>query len=240
MVGLRRTSRGNIFGSNEFRLVGGRVRLCPYSENGMKRKLSIFCGIFLAAAWPIYFLAKAQTASSIATPAASSAISAKRIYVPGVPSAAQVNEHLYRGAQPRSPGVRALKAIGVNTIVDLRDEEKTKIAWEQHTTEGLGMRFLNIPVNGWAPPSDQQVALFLAIFRENPEAKVFVHCHFGDDRTGVFVAAYRMAFEKVSSREALREMNQFGFNWMWHRNMSAFVRAFPGHLEHSPALAEFK
>ena len=237
MVGLRRATRDNIFVSNEFRMVGWRARLCLYSETGMKRKLSIFCGIFLAAAWPIYFFAKPQTASSVATP---SVISAKRIYVPGVPNAAQVNEHLYRGAQPRSPGVRALKEIGVNTIVDLRDEEKTKIAWEQHTTEGLGMRFLNIPVNGWAPPSDQQVALFLTIFRENPEAKVFVHCHFGDDRTGVFVAAYRMAFEKVSSREALREMNQFGFNWMWHRNMSAFVREFPGHLENSPALTEFK
>lgn len=203
----------------------------------MKRGLSIFCGIFLAAPGPIYFYAQPQGASSAAT---ASATSAKRIYVPGVPNAAQVDARLYRGAQPRSPGVRALKEMGVTTIVDLRDEEKTRIAWEQYTTEGLGMRFVNIPVNGWAPPSDQQVAMFLAIFRENPEAKVFVHCHFGDDRTGVFVAAYRMAFDKVSTREALREMNQFGFNWMWHRNMSAYVREFPAHLENAPALADFK
>jgi tyrosine-protein phosphatase SIW14 len=212
-------------------------RLWLYSENGMKRELSIFCGIFLAAAGPIYFQAQPQTANSVAT---ASAISAKRIYVPGVPNAAQVDARLYRGAQPRSPGVRALKEMGVTTIVDLRDEEKTRITWEQYTTEALGMRFVNIPVNGWAAPSDQQVAIFLEIFRESPEAKVFVHCRFGDDRTGVFVATYRMAFDKVSAREALREMNQFGFNWMWHRNMSAFVREFPEHLENSPALADFK
>jgi tyrosine-protein phosphatase SIW14 len=223
-------------GGNEFGMIGGRARLCLYSENGMKRELSIFCGIFLAA-WPGHFFGKPQATSTVAT---SSAISAKRIYVPGVPNAAQVDERLYRGAQPRGAGVRALKEMGVTTIVDLRDEEKTRIAWEQRTAETLGMRFVNIPVNGWAAPSDQQVAMFLEIFRDNPTEKVFVHCRFGDDRTGVFVATYRMAFDQASWREALREMNQFGFNWMWHRNMSAFVREFPEHLENSPALVEFK
>lgn len=202
----------------------------------MHSALAILFAILLAAC-PPYFFAAPQAPRAGAT---QSFAPAKKLYVPGVPNAAQVNEHLYRGAQPRKPGVRALKEMGITTIVDLRDEERSKIAWEQKTTEALGMRFVNIPVNGWAPPSDQQVAMFLEIFRENPQEKVFVHCRFGEDRTGVFVATYRMAFEKASAGEALREMNQFGFNHTWHRNMSAFVRAFPEHLESSPALAEFK
>jgi protein tyrosine/serine phosphatase len=170
----------------------------------------------------------------------SGAGTAKRIYIAGVPNAAQVDEHLYRGAQPRRPGVQALKELGVTTIVDLRDEEKSKIARERKTAEGLGMRFVNIPVNGWAAPSDQQVAMFLEIFRDQPEQKVFVHCEFGEDRTGVFVATYRMAYDKYSVEEALREMNEFGFNHEWHRNMGAYVREFPAHLQSSLALAEFK
>jgi tyrosine-protein phosphatase SIW14 len=202
----------------------------------MKTALVILFAIFLAAS-PIYFLAAAQNVTEAAPRGAAAA---KRIYVAGVPNAAQVDEHLYRGAQPRSPGLRALKEIGVTTIVDLRDEQKSRIAWEQRTSEGLGLRFVNIPVNGWAPPSDQQVALFLKIFRDDPQAKVFVHCQFGDDRTGVFVATYRIAVDKYSAGEAIREMREFGFNSSWHRNMSAFVRSFPEHLETAPALAEFK
>jgi len=202
----------------------------------MKMTLAIFLAIFFAASAKDFF-AVAQTP---ATTARAASAPAKRIYVAGVPNAAQVDEHLYRGAQPRSPGLRALKEMGMTTIVDLRDEQKSKIEWEQKTSEALGLRFLNIPVNGWAPPSDQQVALFLKIFRDDPQAKVFVHCQFGDDRTGVFVATYRIAFDKYSGGEAIREMREFGFNSSWHRDMSGYVREFPEQLESSPALAEFK
>jgi tyrosine-protein phosphatase SIW14 len=104
----------------------------------------------------------------------------------------------------------------------------------------LGIRFVHIPVPGWSPPTNDQVAQFLAIFRDNPQEKVFVHCRFGDDRTGVFVASYRMAFEKLPAEQALKEMYHFGFNGFWHPSMAAFVRDFPTHLNTAPALVPFK
>ena len=124
--------------------------------------------------------------------------------------------------------------------MDLRLENKEKIAWEKQTSESLGMRFVHIPVSGWSPPTDEQVAKFLALFRDNAQAKVFVHCHFGDDRTGVFVAAYRMAFDRFPASEAMHEMDRFGFNRPWHPSMRAYVRAFPEHLQSAPVLAPFR
>jgi len=67
-----------------------------------------------------------------------------------------------------------------------------------------------------------------------------VHCRFGDDRTGVFVATYRMALEKWPAEQALKEMYFFGFNGFWHPSMKTFIREFPAHLNSTPALASLR
>src|SRR5262245_52996731 len=119
----------------------------------------------------------------------------EKLKLAGLPNGGKINDALFRGAQPRSEGLKRLKTLGVTTIVDLRGEDPEKISWERQQAEALGMRFVSIPVSGWSPPSNQQVALFLELFRNHPGERVFVHCRFGDDRTGVFVAAYRMAYQ---------------------------------------------
>src|SRR5262249_12114051 len=92
----------------------------------------------------------------------------------------------------------------------------------------LGMDFVSIPVSGWDPPSSEQVGQFLALFRGDPSKKVFVHCRLGEDRTGVFVATYRMAQQSWSVEQAIHEMDFFGFNRFWHPAMITYVRNFPG------------
>jgi protein tyrosine/serine phosphatase len=133
-----------------------------------------------------------------------------------------------------------LKHLGVTTIVDLRGEDPKRRESEQREAEKLGMRFVNIPVSGWDPPSNEQVAQFLALFRNTPKEKIFVHCRFGDDRTGVFVAAYRMAYEGWPATQAMNEMYFFGFNGLWHPSMKAFIRDFPERLKSAPALAQYR
>ena len=164
----------------------------------------------------------------------------EKIHFSGLPNLGKINEHLYRGAQPDERGLLELKKLGVTTIVDLRAEDRTRAVWEKRRSEKLGLHFVNIPVGGWSVPTDGQVAQFLMIFRQNPQQTVFVHCRFGDDRTGVFVAAYRVAFDKFLSDEAVHEMYVFGFNGFWHPSMRAFVYSFPSRLESSPALADFR
>ncbi|HMD38586.1 MAG TPA: protein-tyrosine phosphatase family protein [Candidatus Acidoferrum sp.] len=182
----------------------------------------------------------AQTQSQGAPPSSMRSAYAEKLLIPGVPNSGKINDHLYRGAQPRDPGLVELKKIGITTIVNLRKEDPAKIAWEQKTSESLGIRFVHIPVDGWSPPTDEQVLQFLSVFRDNPQEKVFVHCRYGDDRTGVFVATYRIAFEKLPPEQAIKEMYHFGFNGLWHPSMAAFVREFPARLTGAPALAPLK
>src|SRR5713101_7109124 len=182
----------------------------------------------------------AQTAAPTSAPAAPPAFPllahGEKLRITGIPNAGKITETLYRGAQPREVGLSELKILGITTIVDLRGEDREKISWERQRAESLGMRFVNIPVSGWSPPTDEQVVQFLSLFRDNPGQKIFVHCHFGDDRTGVFTAVYRMALEKWPAEQAIKEMYFFGFNGVWHPSMKSFVRDFPARLNSAPGL----
>ena len=137
----------------------------------------------------------------------------------------------------KKKGLAELKKLGITTIVDLRGEDREKFEWERGAAEALGMHFVRIPVSGWAPPNDEQVAQFLELFREDPKQKVFVHYRFGDDRTGVFVATYRMAVDHWTPEQAMKEMYFFGFNGFWHPSMKKFIHEFPDHMRSVPSLA---
>jgi len=163
----------------------------------------------------------------------------EKLKLPGVPNAGKINDSLFRGAQPRSEGIAELKKLGITTVVDLRGEDPDKIKWEQQQAESAGMRFVNIPVSGGSPPTNDQVAQFLSLFK-NHNDKIFVHCRFGDDRTGVFVAAYRMAHDRWPPHQAIKEMYFFGFNGFWHPAMKSYINDFPAKLKTAPDLAPFE
>jgi tyrosine-protein phosphatase SIW14 len=178
----------------------------------------------------------AQAPSSTPTPFAATA---EKLKFAGLPRFGRINDSLYRGAQPYPEGLQQLKKLGITTIIDLRGEDPHKVAWERQQAESLGIRFIHLPVSGWSTPSSAQVAQFFSVFRGNSgntHEKVFVHCRLGEDRTGVFIASYRIAFDHWSSDQALNEMLAFGFNRMWHPSMANYVRSLPQLLQSDPLL----
>jgi len=169
------------------------------------------------------------TTSAPAPPAiarASFGAPAEKLKIAGVPNAGKISEALLRGAQPSPQGLVELKKLGVTTIVDLRGN-RGPVARERAQAESLGMRFIDIPVSGWSPPANAQVAEFLKLFQQDPTQKVFVHCYFGRDRTGVMVAAYRMSQQNWTPDQAIEEMYSFGFHYHWYPAMKSYVRKFP-------------
>jgi len=205
----------------------------------MKRILLILA-LFALFTSPLLAQEKASAAAQAAASAAAQPAYGEKLHLAGIPNAGKISDVLYRGAQPKDAALAELKKLGITTIVDLRGEDRQKVGWEHREATALGMRFVHIPVSGWSPPTDAQVAAFLSLFRDNTEQKVFVHCRFGNDRTGVFVATYRMAIDKWSGEQAMREMYFFGFNGFWHPAMKEFIRQFPEHLRSSQPLASLE
>jgi tyrosine-protein phosphatase SIW14 len=165
---------------------------------------------------------------------------AEKIHIDGVKDAGKLNDHFYRGSQPNAEGLRSLKKLGVTMIVDLRGEFRRESAHEKREAESLGMKFVLIPGNGWSPPTDKQMAEFFSIISKRGEQKTFIHCWLGGDRTGVFIAAYRIAFQHWTPQEAIQEMHAFHFKSFWHPAMKKYVREFPQRLATSPTLAPYR
>ena len=187
--------------------------------------------LLAATSLPHAALAQSATHAAVERPAFG-----EKLKLAGIPNAGKIDDNLFRGAQPHAEGFSQLKNLGITTIVDLRSEDPGKIAWERQQAESLGIRFINIPVSGWSSPANEQVAQFLALFRDDAKQRVFVHCRFGEDRTGVFVAAYRIARDEWTADQAVSEMYFFGFHGFWHPAMKSYVYAFPGRLQSTPAL----
>jgi protein tyrosine phosphatase (PTP) superfamily phosphohydrolase (DUF442 family) len=161
---------------------------------------------------------------------------ARRITVVGVSNFGEVTPHLYRGGQPKLTGYEQLKNMGIDIVVDVRlsgdDTERKNVT-------KAGMKFVAIP---WhcLYPRDQVFAKFLKLLHDNPNKKIFVHCRYGDDRTGMMIAAYRMADESWSAKEARKEMEKFGFHRMVCPSLVHYESEFPEHLKNSPAFRDRK
>jgi protein tyrosine phosphatase (PTP) superfamily phosphohydrolase (DUF442 family) len=149
---------------------------------------------------------------------------AQKLFLGGVDNFGQVNEHLYRGAQPKRSAYAGLKNLGIDTVVKFNSEDA---AAEKQLVESLGMRFVSLPWNGEGLPSHDQVATFLTLMHDHPEYHVFVHCRVGADRTGVMVALYRMEFDRWTAARAVSEMYQFHYHHMLLPHLQRYVQAFP-------------
>ena len=157
----------------------------------------------------------------------------------GVPNFGKVTPNLFRGGQPGVDGFKTLKEMGVDIVVDMRRGSNEH---EKAAVESLWMEYVSIP---WhcTSPSDEPMARFLKLIEENRDKKVFVHCRLGADRTGMAIAAYRMAGEGWSADEALNEMARFGFDWEHHMfcpTLERFERSFPQRLKNDAAFKELR
>ena len=160
-------------------------------------------------------------------PASVERVAAVKLVLTGVKNFGEVTPFLYRGAQPSREGFRALAAMGIDIVVDGRLSGQDS---ERKVVTALGMGYVSIPWHCLFP-KDKTFAKFLALLRENPHKKVFVHCRYGDDRTGMMVAAYRMAVENWSADEAWEEMQVFGFNHAVCFPLRPYEKKFPEHLK---------
>ena len=135
---------------------------------------------------------------------------------PGLPNLFRVTDSLYRGAQPAPEGITELKAMGIETVLNLRS---------LHTDDlgDTGLGYFSIPMNSWHSEEEDVVA-FLKIVSDTNNLPIFVHCQHGSDRTGTMCAIYRVAVQGWSKEDALKEMREggYGFHPVWQNLVNYF------------------
>jgi protein tyrosine/serine phosphatase len=120
----------------------------------------------------------------------------------------QIDPHYFRGAQPTARDYPALAAIGVKTVIDLREDF---VANEERLVKEAGMQFRRIPMDEDERPADASVEAFLDIVNDPANMPVYVHCKGGRHRTGLMTAIYRLTHHDWSAERAYEEMKDYHF-----------------------------
>ena len=147
----------------------------------------------------------------------------------------QMDERFFRGAQPLESDYQSLKDLGVNTVIDLRNDPT---AYEKAAVEALGMKYVSIPMSGWKSPKQSDVDTFLALVNNPETGKFFVHCKAGIHRTGVVGAAYRYTNYGWDYDKIYKEMKDYNYsNGLVHGKLGSFVKKMGGRFADEKAKA---
>ena len=114
----------------------------------------------------------------------------------------------FRGGQPLGDHYAELAAIGVKTVINLTNGNDGQ-ADEKAKVEQYGMRYVHIPMWTRKPPTEEEIATFMAAV--DAEGAVYVHCVGGRHRTGVMTAVYRMTKDGLTGEQAFKEMKQYKY-----------------------------
>jgi len=136
----------------------------------------------------------------------------------------KVDNHVYRGGQPKSEGFQYLAKIGVKTVLDLREPGR-RSAEEEREVTALGMKYVNVPMTGLTPPTESEITKILGMLEDDSTGAVFVHCMRGADRTGAVLGAYRVDHDHWDNTRALQEAKADGMGF-FQLPRANFIRHF--------------
>lgn len=147
--------------------------------------------------------------------------------VSGIKNFDKVDDHVYRGGQPTPEGIKYLAGLGVKVVIDLREPGSRSVK-EEKDAIAAGMKYVNVPMTGLTPPSDDEITRILALLESADSGPVFVHCMRGADRTGAVIAAYHIDHDKWENTKALQDAMAHHMSFFQFPRQG-FIKSFKAH-----------
>ncbi|MBC7739132.1 MAG: tyrosine-protein phosphatase [Candidatus Saccharibacteria bacterium] len=143
--------------------------------------------------------------------------------VAGLPNLHRVTTGFYRCAQPTPEGFVAAEALGIRSVISLRQmvDDAPLAAGTRLTLHRVPMKSRYVAELEGAKIV-QVMALLCASLETGP---VLLHCRHGADRTGLICALYRMATQGWTRDAAIEELvsGNYGFHPVW-ANIPRYLR----------------
>ena len=134
----------------------------------------------------------------------------------------EVAPDIYRSGLVSERAAPLLKELGVKTVLSF-DNNLKRVRKEEEFLERAGIKFVSIPWSGWDHPEDETIEKALALL-ESPQARpILVHCKHGQERTGVVIACWRIAYEDWPAEEAYKEMKAHGFRPGRYGHLKSYI-----------------
>ena len=122
----------------------------------------------------------------------------------------RVNEQICTGGQPTMAELEKLKQDGVRAIINLRRPSEYNAEEESAKARALGLRYVNIPVDG-TEPKDALVEEFLKATDDPLNRPAFIHCG-SANRVGAFWMIRRVLRDGWSLEKAEDEAKKIGMH----------------------------
>lgn len=129
----------------------------------------------------------------------------------GLPNLHLVAPGLYRSAQPTAAGFAAARAMGIVTVISLRQTVR-----DAPLARGTGLELIRIRMKARhvAEKDGAKILAALGALRAaRARGPVLIHCHHGADRTGVICALWRLVEQGWSRAQAIDELTLGGFGY---------------------------
>ncbi len=133
------------------------------------------------------------------------------VLVNGIPNFQKTTDTIFRGGRATQQGLNYLKQAGFKTIINLENDSKA-INAEAAYAKKIGLQMYSSPLSWTKPPNDAQINNIIAALQNPNMYPVFVHCHYGKDRTGMIIGLYRVLVQGWDPRDAYAEMIKYGFH----------------------------
>src|ERR1051325_7853243 len=156
----------------------------------------------------------------------------------------RLDESYSRGSVPAKGGVETMKRLGIRTVVDLRSvyDHTDEIGL---AAERIGMNYYWLPTSVWDPPTDARAQEFVRLVSDSSKGPFYVFCGDGLNRVVEMSAIYRVAKSQWTVDQALKEIDDFGFNpyyWNLRTYVYTYARKFRPHSlpQHARSLSSME
>lgn len=116
----------------------------------------------------------------------------------------RVDESLATSGQPSESQLQAIAEAGYEVVINLalHDAPRYSLPNETAFVQGLGMKYIHIPVQ-FASPTNEDLVLFFETMKTHSSCKIWVHCA-ANWRVTTFLGLFRQIVQGWSHEEAFK------------------------------------
>lgn len=136
-----------------------------------------------------------------------------------------VDTGIYRSGIVTEKNFHVVKELEIKSIISMKTRDSDNEV-EKRLAHESNIIYINHPIN-IAYTAPETLMQFYAVehLMDLLPKPILIHCTRGSDRTGIAIAMFRILHWKFSAKEAIAEMQRYGFNPIF-RLWLEFIEAF--------------
>ncbi len=120
----------------------------------------------------------------------------------------QVTPSIYRSAMPDQRKLKIIQAQHISTVISLIKEDD-----KQWLGDKTNINYISYPIHADRVTDDDVLYILRTIKQSLSKGEaVLLHCKHGQNRTGLFVAMYRIVNQRWTKQHAIWEMANVGYS----------------------------